>query len=453
MNAPRKPLRILVTALLGVCALSVLGLLSCGGEETAPKSEFSLIYYDGHIHTSRSDGTGSVADIKATALARGLSAVIITDHCEDMTADEWESLVAESAAASDASFLVIPAFENTGWESATAPPMRDHFLAYNAPSLYVKDEVCISRQYPSAPNTAGTGPTNPEFLTKWVEWIHSQGGIAVHAHPAGSTQLEYGADLIEIWNQSNVSDVAKAAAGMGYSESEARDLGVMFNNIAIYGERDLAVPVPFKVDGVEQELPFREVIHRLTAEIPPFNVGQWLGSPEAPLRSWDDLLLSYVSGAASRPLFAVAGTDAHNAGGPDSAVGSAKTGVYVKSLSADELYGAIMAGRSFATTGPSVGLDVNGGLMGETIHVTSGGSAKVRLNVKAETAGFSVAEVRIIKNGEAWQTVKPLKDSYEATLDDKAVTEDGYYRIEVTSSDDASNYQYAWSNPVFVKID
>jgi len=452
MNAPRRPLRTLAIAALGVCALSVLGLLSCGEEETAPKSEFSLIYYDGHVHTSRSDGTGTVADVKATALARGLSAVIITDHCEDMTADEWESLVAEAAAASDASFLVIPAFENTGWESATAPPMRDHFLAYNAPSLYVKDDVCISRQYPSAPNTAGTGPTNPEFLTKWVEWIHSQGGIAVHAHPAGSTQLDYGADLIEIWNQSNVTDVAKAAIGMGYSESEARDLGVMFNNIAIYGERDLAVPVSFKGDGAE-ELPFREVIYRLTAEIPPFNVGQWLGSPEAPLQSWDDLLLAYVSGAASRPLFAVGNTDAHNAGGPDSAVGSAKTGVYLKSLTADELYGAIMAGRSFVSTGPSLDLDVDGGLMGETIHVTSGGSVKLRLNVKAETEGFTVAEVRVVKNGEVIASIKPAEPAHETVLEDESVTEDGYYRVEVTSSDEAGNYQFAWSNPVFVKID
>ena len=91
--------------------------------------------------------------------------------------------------------------------------------------------------------------------------------------------------------------------------------------------------------------------------------------------------------------------------------------------------------------------------MGETVHVASGGSVKLRLNVKAETAGFSVAEVRVVKNGEVWQTVKPLKDSYEATLDDKAVTEDGYYRVEVTSSDDAGNSQFAWSNPVFVKID
>jgi len=451
MNATRRPLGIFTTALLAAFVFCVLpSLLSCGGGNPS-KPEFSLIYYDGHMHTSRSDGTGSVVDIKETALARGLSAVIITDHCEDLTAEEWDSLVAEAEAATDDSFLVLVGFENTGWESATAPPMRDHFLAYNAPSLYAKEQVCISRQWPSAPNVSGTGPTNPEFLTKWVDWIHSEGGIAVHAHPAGSTQPEYGADLIEIWNQSTVNDVAKVAAGLGYSGPEAWQLGVMFNDTAIYGERDLAVTVPFKVDGTE-ELPFRQVVNRLTALIPPLYVGQWLGSPEAPLRSWDDLLLAYVSGTVSRPIFAVADTDAHNAGGPDSIVGSAKTGVYLKSLSADELYAAIKAGRSFATTGPSLAFDVNGALMGDTASIPGGGSAKLRLNVKAETDGFTVAEVRVIKDGEVWQTIKPLKATYEATLEDESVTQDGYYRVEVIASDDAGNYQFAWSNPVFVKI-
>src|SRR4030042_4373963 len=169
MNASRKPLSILATALLGAFALSVLGLMSCG-EEAPSEPEVSLIYYDGHVHTTRSDGTGSVADIKETALARGLSAVLITDHCEDLTAEEWESLVAEAAAASDDSFLVLAGFENTGWESATAATMRDHFLAYNVPYPFAEGQNCISRIWPSPPNPAGTGPTTPDFLTQWVEW-------------------------------------------------------------------------------------------------------------------------------------------------------------------------------------------------------------------------------------------------------------------------------------------
>jgi hypothetical protein len=451
MRAPRRRLSILTTALLAALALCMLpGVASCG-EEGPSEPEFSLIYYDGHMHTTRSDGTGSVADIKKTALARGLNAAIISDHCEDMTAEEWESLVSEAAAASDDSFLVLAAFELTGWESATAFPMRDHFLAYNVSYPFAQGQNCISRVWPSPPNPAGTGPTNPEFLTKWVEWIHSQGGIAVHAHPRGSTQPDYGVDGIEIWNQGDVDAIVEVAVGMDYSPSEAQRLGVMYNSTTIYGERDLDISVPFKVDGVE-ELPFRDVFYRVTALTPPFHVGQWLGSPEAPLRSWDDLLLDYVDGTLSHPIFAVAGSDAHNTAEPESIVGKAKTGLYVRALSPEELYDAIEAGRSFATTGPSLGLNVNGQPMGGTAQISGGGSVKLRLNVKAETEGFTVAEVRIIKNGQVWQTIEPAEPAYEATLEDESVTEDGYYRVEVTSSDDAGNYQFAWSNPVFVKI-
>lgn len=451
MKTPRRPLGILTTALLAAFALCILvALLTCG--EGAPSEpEFSLIYYDGHMHTTRSDGTGSVADIKATALGRGLSAVIITDHCEDLTAEEWESLVSEAAAASDESFLVLPSFELTGWEGAGGPLMRDHFPAYNVPYPFAKQETCISRVWPSGPNSAGTGPTNPEFLIKWVEWIHSQGGIAVHAHPRGSTQLEYGVDAIEIWNQADVDEFTNIAVGLNIPRPQALEAAVMLNNTAIYGERDVGVPVPFRVDGTEM-LPLREVLHRVSALRPPLYIPQWLGSPEAPLRSWDDLLLAYAEGTLSHPIFAVANTDAHNTGEADSIVGKAKTGLYVKALTAEEVYEAIKAGRGFATTGPSVAFGVNGKLMGETADIADDGSAKLKLRVKAETEGFTLVEIRVMKNGVAWQMIEPESPEYEATLVDDSVTEDGYYRLEVTSSDSAGNKQFAWSNPVFVDI-
>ena len=70
---------------------------------------YSLVYYDGHIHTTHSDGTGSVEDVKAAALRRGLSVVIITDHCRGhLTRAKWEALAAETAAASDpGAFLAL----------------------------------------------------------------------------------------------------------------------------------------------------------------------------------------------------------------------------------------------------------------------------------------------------------------------------------------------------------
>jgi hypothetical protein len=49
--------------------------------------------------------------------------------------------------------------------------------------------------------------------------------------------------------------------------------------------------------------------------------------------------------------------------------------------------------------------------------------------------------------------MSPLSPTYQTTLADGGVSEDGYYRVEVTSLDLASgNYSFAWSNPVFVRV-
>ena len=78
----------------------------------------------------------------------------------------------------------------------------------------------------------------PENLTKWVDYIHSKGGIAVHNHPSGTTALEYGVNNLEVYNQSHVDDVASYAMQLGYSPQEAWEFGMMLNNLAIYGESD-----------------------------------------------------------------------------------------------------------------------------------------------------------------------------------------------------------------------
>jgi hypothetical protein len=157
--------------------------------------------------------------------------------------------------------------------------------------------------------------------------------------------------------------------------------------------------------------------------------------------------MAYVDGRAGQPVFALANTDAHNTGDPDSKVGLAKNGLYVRRLSEEEVYAAIRAGRSFATTGPSLTFTVEGKLMGETARV--GGSATLDLSVNAESASAVLEKVDIIKNGEILKTVNPESPAYEETLKD-SVTGSGYYRIEVTSFDPSSGRRYfAWSNPVF----
>jgi hypothetical protein len=444
--------------LLSLAATLLFGALACEQEEpgtnSAPASvrtsavPYSLIYYDGHIHTTYSDGSGSVEDIKAAALRRGLSVVIITDHCAELTRAKWEALVAETAAVSEpGTFLALPSFEITGNEGIFN---RSHMLAFNVSDPFVGDdanELCPEEMWPDPPNPAGTGPMYPENLAKWADYVHSNGGIAVHCHTSGSTRLEYGVDSIEVYNQSQFDDIFRYAKLLGYGDEQALAFTRTLNDLGLYGERDLNTPV--SLGG--QSIPLRLAVHTATEMLT--GVGQWLGSPEAPLNSWDQLLMAYVNGTTDKPIFGVANSDAHNTADPDSNVGIAKNGIYVKALTPEEVYGAIKAGRGFATTGPSIAFDVNGELMGGTAHIASGGSANLTLSVSSESATAIVTRIDIIKNGEVWRTISPNQPTYEDTLVDDGVTEDGYYRVEVTSQDLPDGpYHAAWSNPVFVNV-
>jgi hypothetical protein len=430
------------------CALLALVATSDGAY-----AERILIYFDGHMHTTRSDGSGSVAEIKATALSRGLNAVIITDHCKSLTKDEWESLVAETEAASDGAFLALPGFEVTGSDGMFN---RDHMLALNVSDPFVgadEDELCPEEVWLSPENPYGTGPMYPENLTKWVDYIHSKGGIAVYNHPSGMTRTEYGVNCLEVYNQGHVDDVAGYAKLMGYSDEEAWGFGITLNNLAIYGERDINMLVEFPGYGT---IPLRNALYMATYMFS--GIGQWLGSPltpdgspAVPLNSWDDLLMAYVSGEVDTPIFGMANSDSHNTGDPGSSVGVAKNGVYLKDLTANELYQAIKAGRSFATTGPSLSFDVNGEWMGDTAYVFDG-SAVVNLSVNSESPTAILVKIDIIKSGQVWRTINPMASAYAAALSDDA-TEDGYYRIEVTALDLATGaYSFAYSNPVFIRM-
>jgi hypothetical protein len=437
MRGRRRALRAFAVILETALVVSLMACSSDSERENPPQEPYMLIYYDGHMHTVRSDGSGDVAQIKETAIRRDLSAVIITDHCAMLTREKWDSLLAETKKASDDSFLALPGFEITGNEGLLN---RDHILAYGVADPFVGDdasEACPEEVWPSEANPDGYGPKQPENLAKWVDFVHSQGGIAVHAHPVGTTRLEYGVDNIEVYNQSQLDDITRYAKLLEYSDEESLQFALMLGNFATYGGRDLDLPVRFP--GLPEPIPARLALLRAA--------GLRLGPPEAPLQSWDDLIMAYVDGRTDQPVFALANTDAHNTGDPDSKVGLAKNGLYVRRLSEEEVYAAIKAGRSFATTGPSLTFTVEGKLMGETARV--GGSATLNLSVNAESASAVLEKVDIIKNGEILKTVNPESPAYEETLED-SVTGSGYYRIEVTSYDASSGRRYfAWSNPVF----
>lgn len=435
--------------------LAVIFFIALFAGSASAYGPYRLVYYDGHIHTQRSDGSGSITDIKAMALRRGLSAVIITDHCKGLTRDEWISMVAECRAVSSHTFLALPGFEVTGSDGIFN---RAHMNALGVADPFVgrdSDCLCPEEVWPSPENPAGTGAVNPENLAKWAAYIHAHGGIAVHNHPSGTTKLMYGVDNMEVYNQSHVEDVAGYARQLGYNEIEAWQFGLTLNNFTLYGERDVNMPVPFPHPDLGTIIiPLRQALYYATLGFT--GIGQWLGAPEAPLSSWDELLLAYVDGVVGRPIFGLANSDAHNtddldcSDGSCSNVGFAKNGAYVRWLTPGELYRAIKAGRTFATTGPSLYLDVNGKIMGETAYMFCN-TANIRMKANSENSAYILVKIDIIKNGDVWKTVYPGAQTYNTALRD-IIDEDGYYRVEVTSQGSDGSYQFAWSNPVFVRV-
>jgi hypothetical protein len=457
MKAHRKVLSMFAMALAIALAFFIVPAITDSGQKASAHWPYTLIYYDGHMHTTRSDGSGEVSDIVATAKARGLSAVIITDHCNQVSLEEWNSLVAETAAASDGSFLALPGVEITGSEGMLN---RDHMNAWNISDPFVGDdtlELCPEEVWESPENPYGTGGDDAS-MTAWAEYVHAQGGIINHNHTTGHTKLEYGVDNVEIYNQGHVDDIMGYALQLGLDPADAWGLAITINNFAIYGERDLMMDVEFP--GIPFEIPLRYALYLATEAFS--GVGQIVGWSDPPnpmlpgdLNSWDELLMAYVNGEVDEPTFGVANSDAHNTKWTvdplESNVGLAKNGLYVTGLTPWQVYNAIEAGRSFATTGPSLDFDVNGRPMGSTAYITAGGSANLNLSVNSESPTAILGQIDIVKNGTVVQTIAPLAPTYDGTLVE-SMTERGYYRVEVTSVDLATGaYQFAWSNPVFVK--
>jgi hypothetical protein len=435
--------------------ICVLALGAAFAAHAPAHGRYDLVYFDGHMHTVESDGSGTVDDVKTAALHNGVDAVIVTNHTKMLTLDEWRSLNRRARELSGNGFLIINAFEVTGSEGLF---LRDHVLAWDVADPFVgrdSDELAPEEVWESPANPAGTGALHPENIRKWVRYIHRQGGIAVHAHTDGSTDPSYGVDYIEVFNLSHVKDVANYATMMGFPADQAWGLGLTLNNMAIYGERDLSMQV--MLPGVPTPLPLRDALYAATKQMT--GVGQVLGGPEAPLHSWDELLMGYVDGELAHPTFGVADSDAHNtanlaAAGDYSDVGESRNGVLVRRLTRDGLFDAIKAGRCFATTGPSLEFTVDGKQMGETAKMRTRRSARAELELSADAAspGAVLAKVTIVKNGEVLRTLSPMTPSLDTSIRD-CVDEDGYYRVEIVSVDTATGqYQFAYSNPVFVEM-
>lgn len=157
---------------------------------------------DFHVHTNRSmDGVSSLEDLIASAKAKGLNGLVVTDHnlCTDVR-DYQES-----------DFLVIP-----GCEIST---QIGHITA-----LFIKKEIPIEELW------KGQLPS----LEETISVIHEYGGLAIIAHPFQKASRTYTerqmrlVDGIEIYN-------ARACFKNKKANQMAHELAEKYNCIKLAG--------------------------------------------------------------------------------------------------------------------------------------------------------------------------------------------------------------------------
>ncbi len=149
------------------------------------------------------------------------------------------------------------------------------------------------------------------------------------------------------------------------------------------------------------------------------------------------------------------GTDNHQAEAGNPELGGI-TGVYAESLTREAIFDALLARRTFATSGPRMILTfrVNGALMGAELHATGGPR---RVTGRCITCD-AIDEVEVIRNGEVVHAVSGGVRDRQIEWEDTEEVErllperplDGersaYYYLRVTTA----NGDIGWSSPIWL---
>ncbi|HKV49935.1 MAG TPA: PHP domain-containing protein [Gemmatimonadaceae bacterium] len=133
-----------------------------------------------HVHSAHShDGRDSLADLHEFARSRGISVVGLTDHAEDLSAEEWPAYVSQCREQSDVRVQLLPGLE---FRFAGFPGLHllaiglDRWIAPETPAAFVRD---------CAPTTAFTIVAHPVLAD-------------YHVPP----EVRAGICAIEVWNAS-----------------------------------------------------------------------------------------------------------------------------------------------------------------------------------------------------------------------------------------------------------
>ena len=174
---------------------------------------------------------------------------------------------------------------------------------------------------------------------------------------------------------------------------------------------------------------------------------------------WDQLLLEYVRGERAEPTWGVGEVDFH---GEPMSLRQVETVLMLREVSADEVIGALAAGRSYARGGgrgrrlrleefvvadPATGAEARSGgtlVSGRRVSVRVEGGTEPR----GEAPAAGVGTVTVVRGGEVVRKER-FRDGFRVRFEEDLPAGMTYYRVLVEHPEGGELI----SNPVFVRVE
>ncbi len=178
----RKALCALLLCVVAV-SLHAADPLSAPNPDTA-FADCTAIYLNTHTHTSLSDATGpgsEPGDVVA-ANQKTLDGLVLTDHGEHLTEEEWAGERLLATRSTQGGKLCLRGFEVTGTDDLTQFTAKNPAYQHGWGHLIVlnTDTFCGRKRFGN-----GNPPTFVRTYWEFLDWLGAQaGGMAVFAHPS-----------------------------------------------------------------------------------------------------------------------------------------------------------------------------------------------------------------------------------------------------------------------------
>ena len=376
------------------------------------QQDLQLYWGDIHTHSSYSfdahpDALSAAQSLEYARYTAKLDFVALTDHAEGLAKTSWDEIVKQCDLANESgNFVAFAGFE---WSYSAGGDGNGH------KNVIFKDSNVIAYPISSAGNFAVTHPNDLWESLSGYEYI-------TIPHHTALAQTTAGNFMYTDWS---------------YVYSENQPLVEIYS---VHGNSEVA--------GVEESLiPF-------LAE----------SSVESALMHWLN------TGDPGYKLGIVASTDNHlgkpgsveelpeNLTHGDHGYTGGLVAVYASSKTRADIFDALVAKRTYATSGPRIELSFsasNGAstvMMGETLNCRTGDSVQLNITAYGDTA--AIDKIQLIRNG----VVIREEPSSTLTVTENVIDDRAYYKVKVFQVptlrwDNKMIAERAWSSPIWVEVE